>query len=275
VIFIGKKVCAIAILVLLFLSCFCAFSTGKIQEQLMFFNEGLTIVQGKVTNSETGKNISNAFVQFFAHDTITYMSFNATTDENGYFEIDATPPMDVNALHYVFFRIRCDAYHMLQTSEFEFEEETTNYIDFSLKPVKSDLTCKGELSVSDVGFSHFVPVGEITISNTGAPATKLNYYWDTPDWAFWKVSPSHFDLKPEDGEKTIYIEVFFNNERRNYSQEFSGDIKLRNSKNSSDYELIPIRVTTSRNRIYSIQNFLESLFESYQIMFQRLVKLLL
>jgi hypothetical protein len=135
-------------------------------------------------------------------------------------------------------------------------------------PKISDLTCEGTLTWNAVKPGTLVN-GTIYLNNVGDSESLLD--WEISeypsDWGRWAINPSEGEgLTPEQGPITIQVSVEVPNiEETN----FSGYIKIVNTQNSSDYDIIDITLSTVKTRSYSITsladllNFLGQRFSSF------------
>lgn len=106
----------------------------------------------------------------------------------------------------------------------------------------SDLDCDGILDWTDVEPGSTV-TDEFTVENIGFSGTELDWEIDSyPDWGTWTFTPSSGnDLMPEDGVRTIQVEVIAPDEEE---KTFTGEIKIVNSEDSDDYCTIPVSLVT-------------------------------
>ncbi len=105
-----------------------------------------------------------------------------------------------------------------------------------------DLTCDGSLEWVSVTPCETVS-GSFTVSNIGDAGSNLAWeVTEWPTWGTWTFTPSKgTDLRPEDGPFTINVEVVAPNmELTN----FTGEITVKNRKNSNDYSTIPVSLKT-------------------------------
>jgi len=110
--------------------------------------------------------------------------------------------------------------------------------------LNDDLTCNGMLEWINVTPCETI-TGSFTVSNIGDTCSNLNWVVsEWPSWGTWTFTPSKGkDLRPEDGPVTITADVVVPNEEY---QNFTGEIKVENSKNSSDFSIIPVILTTGK-----------------------------
>ena len=126
-----------------------------------------------------------------------------------------------------------------------------------------DLDCYGDLSWVDVTAGEAV-TGTITVENMGEPLSMLDWGIESyPTWGTWTFVPSSgTGLTPVMGALTITVEVVAPNEE---DKEFTGEVKIVNSEDPSDYCIIPVSLVTpvsqdlieSQNMHY--QNFIKKL----------------
>lgn len=122
----------------------------------------------------------------------------------------------------------------------------------------SDLHCDGSLQ-----WEKEKPNSEITgffsLSNTGEDGSLLDWeISEYPDWGTWDFSQDNGkDLTPEDGSLNITVTVLIPDEK---NAEFSDEIKIINKNDPTDYEIIPISLTTVKNNdiAFHLFRFLEN-----------------
>jgi len=132
----------------------------------------------------------------------------------------------------------------------------THKISIKAKP---DLACDGFLSWSDVEPGSTV-YGSFQVKNIGQPGSELDWeIVDWPEWGIWGFSPNKGnDLRPEDDPITVTVRVTAPDEK---NQDFTGTIKVVNKENPDDFDTIPVRLSTPKNRV-KISPFF---FEKYLI----------
>lgn len=120
-----------------------------------------------------------------------------------------------------------------------------------------DLDCDGGLSWTDVEPGSTV-TGEFTVKNIGDPTSLLDWeIAEWPSWGTWTFTPSSGnDLTPEDGAITVTVSVVAPDEE---NEEFSGEVKIVNTEDSSDFEIISVSLATpvnqnSANAISTVMN---------------------
>ena len=92
--------------------------------------------------------------------------------------------------------------------------------------------------------------GEFTIENVGDSNSFLNWeIVDIPDWGNWTFTHSEgYNLTPEGGIRTVDVLVIAPEEK---NQNFTGEIKIVNMENASDYETIAVSLSTLKNKVIS------------------------
>ena len=132
-------------------------------------------------------------------------------------------------------------------------ENSENYNDYEEVPIEvltrdpgPSIKCTGSLSWTDVQPGSTV-TGSFTVENNGDPGSFLN--WEVSDWpswgSSWSFNPSiGYNLKPEDGSITVQVLLTAPNQ---YGQTFTGDVKVVNLDDTSDYELVSVSLTTNSN----------------------------
>jgi hypothetical protein len=119
-------------------------------------------------------------------------------------------------------------------------------IIISVAEQKPYLKCEGTLSWSDIRPGDIV-MGAFTIENAGFFGSELDWeIIEYPEWGTWTFMPSSGDnLKPEDGVVTIQVSVVVPDES---NQNFTGDVKIVNKKDSNDFAIIPVSLTIPVNQ---------------------------
>ena len=120
-----------------------------------------------------------------------------------------------------------------------------------LEGVIVDITGIPDLySDSELEWTNVVPTQTVTssiiIGNFGDDGSTLDWQvTEWPSWGTWTFTPSlGYNLRPEDGLFAINVAVEAPNQQ---DQLFTGEIKVVNIRNTSDYELIPVSLQTSSN----------------------------
>ena len=131
--------------------------------------------------------------------------------------------------------------------------------------LKADLECSGNLQ-----FGYLAPgqsaTKSIKVENNGDPGTKLDWKISSwPSWGTWTFTPlSGDDLKPEDGAVTVTVKVV----APTTSGYFTGDVKIINENDNSDYEIIDTSLTTTRGK-QSSNTLITFLLEKIQLLLAR------
>ncbi len=138
-------------------------------------------------------------------------------------------------------------------------------------PLIPDIDCDGELTWTGVEPETKV-VGSFTVENIGNDFSLLDWeISDYPDWGVWTFDPlSGNNLKPEDGSVTVEVSVVAPEEK---NKEFSGEVKIINKENYSDFEIITVSLTTPRSRLLNFQ-FIEQILSRYPLLYQIFEKIL-
>ncbi len=133
----------------------------------------------------------------------------------------------------------------------------------------SNLNCEGALSWTDIKPGAQVN-GSFIIKNIGDAGSSLNWsIKDYPVWGTWNfTSLDGNNVKPEDGIITINVEVISPDIQ---NMNFTGEIKIENKDNLSDYDIINVTLTTKKNKRI---NILFSLIEKLIYRFHPIEKIL-
>ena len=142
------------------------------------------------------------------------------------------------------------------------------------EPTEPDLHSEGSLYWANVKPGSVV-TGEIMVENMGEQLSNLNWeISEYPAWGQWTFSASQGkNLKTMAGARSIGVNVIVPLEK---NQNFSGEIKIVNMENSSDYSLVPISIVTSATRVTIwevVLCFLEKLGQHFPLL-SHLVELL-
>lgn len=123
-----------------------------------------------------------------------------------------------------------------------------------------DLQCEGELNWNNIkpGSS---TTDSFIVRNVGQSGSELNWeITELPEWGEWSFSPtSGTNLKPENGDIYVQVTVKAPSEKE---KEFTGEIKVINKYNPSDYEIIPVSLITPRYNALKF-NFLERITHQF------------
>ena len=123
-----------------------------------------------------------------------------------------------------------------------------------------DLDCYGDLSWVDVTTGETV-TGSFTVENTGDSTSELDWEIESyPDWGDWTFDPENGqDLTPEDGPVTVDVTVVAPEQEsavkigiQKLNELYTGEVKIVNSEDSSDYCTIDASLETpvSQNLMY-------------------------
>jgi len=139
------------------------------------------------------------------------------------------------------------------------------------KPIP-DLDCLGTLSWTDISPGDTV-TSSFMVANNGDIDSELSWEIESnPMWGTWKFLPSNGSgLTPVMGALTVAVEVVAPNEK---NKEFTGEVKVVNTEDSSDYHMIHVSLTTPKDKSF-IFNFplLNWLFERFPNIFPVLKQL--
>lgn len=140
----------------------------------------------------------------------------------------------------------------------------------SWNPTESDLYCDGSITLSNIKPLSITETS-FSIENIGEPFSNLD--WEVsewPDWGTWIFKPKSGDnLKPENGAFTVDVKLITPSKG---NTEFSGEIKVINKENPSDYGIVKITVTTPKTRFTSgiINNIFERLSQNFPNLYKSL-----
>ncbi len=115
-------------------------------------------------------------------------------------------------------------------------------VDILKNTAVPDLTCDGSLEWNNVT-PYDTETGTFTVSNIGEENSNLDWeITEWPTWGEWSFTPSNGNnLKPEAGPTTVTVAVVAPNEE---NQLFTGEIKIENMENASDFATIPVSLET-------------------------------
>ena len=135
----------------------------------------------------------------------------------------------------------------------------------------ADLICEGSLSWTDVQGGSTVE-GSFTVENIGDPGTLLDWEIESyPDWGEWTFTPdSGTGLTPEDGLFEIEVSVVA---PENKNTEFTGEIVIVNSDDSSDTCNIDVSLATPVNQPVQYP-LLELLRNRFPLLYQLFMRVL-
>jgi len=128
------------------------------------------------------------------------------------------------------------------------------------------LNCGGSLSWADVPPGSTV-TGYFYVENIGDPTSLLDWeIVEWPTWGTWTITPEEgYDLTPELEPFVVEVSVIAPDKK---NSEFTGEVKIVNSENSSDFCTIDVSLATPKNKAFNFSyNLLEWLFERFPNMF--------
>jgi len=126
----------------------------------------------------------------------------------------------------------------------------------------SDLYCEGDITINKVEPGSTVS-DTFIIENMGAEGTLLDWEIESypDDWGQWSFEPNGGTDLESFSPVAVNVEIVAPDEK---NQEFNGEIKIVNSEDSSDYEIISVSLTTPKNKPFNYnQNLLNWLFDRF------------
>jgi hypothetical protein len=129
-----------------------------------------------------------------------------------------------------------------------------------------DLKCGGGISQFNVKPGSPIS-GSFTVTNIGQPYSELDWEIDPnsypPDWGSdWSFEPSSGSNLAK-GE-SVTVAVSFCAPNKNY-ESFSAVIRVINTENPSDYDEIPIVITTPVSKIF-LNTIFPNLFQKFPVL---------
>ncbi|EMR74522.1 hypothetical protein MBGDF03_00979 [Thermoplasmatales archaeon SCGC AB-540-F20] len=151
--------------------------------------------------------------------------------------------------------------------------------DFSVTHIvtipEPDLNCEGTLDWRDVPIGS-TSNGSFIVENIGDSTSLLDWEIESyPEWGTWTFDPSNGqDMTPDDGQLTVVVEVIAPEEK---NTEVTGEVRIVNSENSSDYCIVDVVLSTPKNKPFNYfnLNFFEWLLERFPNAFPILRHLLI
>jgi hypothetical protein len=140
--------------------------------------------------------------------------------------------------------------------------------DFSVtgtdvQPAIPNLDCYGTLSWTNVTAGETV-TGEFTVENIGDEDSLLDWEIESyPDWGNWTFDPENGTGLEEGNTVTIDVEVVAPEDPET---EFTGEVKIVNSDNASDFCIIDVTLATPVSQQSLISLFFEMLAQRFPIL---------
>ena len=105
--------------------------------------------------------------------------------------------------------------------------------------------------------------GDITVENIGDIDSLLDWQIDSyPDWGDWSFDPDGGDDLLAGETSTIDVEVIVPDEQ---NTEFTGDVKIVDSNDPTDFCIIPVSLITSVNQ--HLMKYFYNLFSGVPVIF--------
>ncbi len=125
-------------------------------------------------------------------------------------------------------------------------DDTSNLCIKGLVSAVPDLETSGSLTWSKLNPGS-TAWGSFTIENNGDELSHLSWnIVEYPEWGEWSFSPMSGDnLSPNAGSLSVNVTLQVPSDQ--YS-DFSGGIKIVNQENSQDYSIIPVSLSTTRDK---------------------------
>ena len=142
-------------------------------------------------------------------------------------------------------------------------------------PASPDLCCSGELIWNNAMPGETVK-GSFKVENCGEPETSLNWKIIVPtSWGIWDFSPeSGTDLRPQDGELTVNVEVVAPTDAQ---AEFTEKIRIENAEDVQDFCEVDVILKTPRAKTVkplfaNLPVEISRLFEFFEILLELIFK---
>jgi hypothetical protein len=126
-----------------------------------------------------------------------------------------------------------------------------------------DLDCTGSLSWTDIQPGATVH-GSFQVHNIGDPGSLLNWTINTSSiaWGTWSFTPVFGEnLTPEAGQTTIQVSLIAPDKG---NTDFEGFLRVENQQDPSDFDIIPVTLTTPTNAHTTNQMIHQGLFYMLQ-----------
>jgi C1A family cysteine protease len=133
-----------------------------------------------------------------------------------------------------------------------------------------DLYSEGKLRWEKIK-PNMMAKGNFTIENIGDEYSELDWtITEWPDWGDWSISPnSGNNLLPEDGKVTVEVILIAPEDEKKV---FTGEVRIENAENESDFEIIDVYLKTPRSRGISF-DFIMRILDRFPILQQILTVL--
>jgi hypothetical protein len=115
-------------------------------------------------------------------------------------------------------------------------------VDILKNTAVPDLSCEGTLEWNNVTPNETV-TSSFTVSNIGEDGSNLDWnITEWPSWGDWTFTPSSGNnQQPDDGPTTVIVNVVVPDQEDHL---FTGEVKIENLENSSDYSTISVSLQT-------------------------------
>ena len=132
------------------------------------------------------------------------------------------------------------------------------FLDMHEPEFEPDLVCSDKIKWVNVKPGSTVN-DSFYIGNAGDPGSLLDWeISDYPDWGDWTITPEEgYDITPEQEPFVVEVSVVVPSDK---NTEFTGEIKIVNSENTSDICTVEVYLSTPRNRA-TYHSFFNSIFE--------------
>ena len=120
-----------------------------------------------------------------------------------------------------------------------------------------DLECEGSLSIEKTKAGEEASVGSFTVKNVGETGSQLSWQIaDIPTWGInWTFTPAGGSGLETSVTQNVQVSVIAPDEK---NQEFSGEIKVVNSADPNDFEIIQVTLSTPKSKFVQLQKIIEN-----------------
>jgi hypothetical protein len=132
-------------------------------------------------------------------------------------------------------------------------------------PFTSDLNCEGSLKWTKIPPGS-TQTGTFTVKNIGESHSLLDWTIESyPPWGTWTFTPSNgTGLTPEMGMITVNVTVTAPDKK---NKGFTGEIKIVNSQDNTDFNILPISLSTPINKQFIFNGaLLERLLHAFPLL---------